>query len=124
MADKNISKRLLRLKRKTRIRRKITGTETRPRMVVFRSLKHIYIQLVDDQKSHILAALSSLSPQTSERLKESKSKVQTGLIVGEMMGEMAKEKGINRVVFDRNGYLYHGRVKAVADGARKAGLEF
>lgn len=124
MSDKNITKHLARLRRKKHIRKKIYGNPEKPRLVVYRSLKNIYAQLVDDDEGVTLAASSSIESAVKERIKESKSNLETSLIVGQSLGEKARAKGISQVVFDRNGYHYHGRVKAVADGARKAGLEF
>lgn len=124
MSDKNIIKRRARMRRKKSIKKKIFGTESKPRMVVFRSLKHMHVQLIDDITETTLTSLSTNSSRIAERLEESKSRVDAGFRLGEIVGELAKEKGITRVVFDRSGYLYHGRVKAVAEGARKAGLEF
>jgi len=106
-----------RYKRHLRVRNKISGTPERPRLVVFRSLKHIYAQLVDDSTSRTLATVSDL---TVEQGKKSERAAE----VGKMIAERAKSAGITRVVFDRAGYRYHGRIKAVADGARKGGLEF
>ncbi|MEX2151865.1 MAG: 50S ribosomal protein L18 [Gemmatimonadaceae bacterium] len=106
-----------RFKRHLRVRNKIAGTPERPRLVVFRSLKHIYAQLVDDTASRTLATVSDLGiaqGKKGERASE----------VGKLIAERAKTAGITRVVFDRAGYRYHGRIKAVADGARKGGLEF
>ena len=108
--------------RKIRIRKKISGTSERPRLVVFRSNLHIYAQIVDDTAGKSLAQASTLVLAKSEAglhcNKEGAARV------GKEIARLAKEKNITKVVFDRNGYLYHGRVKAVADGAREAGLEF
>lgn len=106
-----------RQRRHLRVRKKISGTAERPRMVVFRSLKHIYAQLVDDEQGRTIMTVSDLSldnGKKSERAAE----------VGHQLAARAKETGITKVVFDRAGYKYHGRVKAVAEGARKGGLEF
>ena len=105
-----------RTRRHLRVRKKVNGTAVRPRLVVFRSLKHIYAQLVDDSANHTLATVSD---QTLAGKKSEKS-----LEVGKLIAEKAKSAGITQVVFDRGGYQYHGRVKAVADGAREGGLEF
>jgi len=113
-----------RLKRKIRIRKKVFGTPDRPRLTVYRSLKHIYAQLVDDVAGRTLVAASSLSKDVQEAKKEIKGKIAVGKIVGVTLAKKALEKKIQKVVFDRNGYLYHGRVKAVADGAREGGLSF
>ncbi len=112
-----------RLKRKKRIRKKMVGTENRPRLCVFRSVKHIYAQVIDDSRGHTITAASSMEKTVREN-PESKNKVTTANMVGKIIGRRAMEKGVERVVFDRNGFLYHGRVKAVSEGAREAGLEF
>ena len=110
-----------RYRRHLRVRKKIAGTPERPRLVVFRSSKHIYAQLVDDERGVTLAGVTD----TSEGMQvEGKGKVARSFAVGKLIASKAKEKGIAKVVFDRGGYQYHGRVKAVADGARKGGLEF
>jgi large subunit ribosomal protein L18 len=106
-----------RFKRHLRIRNKITGTQERPRLVVFRSLKHIYAQLVDDTANRTIATVSDLGIEQGK-------KGERAAEVGKLIAERAKTAGITRVVFDRAGYRYHGRIKAVADGARKGGLEF
>jgi large subunit ribosomal protein L18 len=106
-----------RFKRHLRVRNKISGTAERPRLVVFRSLKHIYAQLVDDTANRTLATVSDLGVEQGK-------KGERAAEVGKLIAERAKSAGITRVVFDRAGYRYHGRVKAVADGARKGGLEF
>jgi len=103
-----------------RIRKKVSGSSDRPRMSVFRSNKYIYVQLVDDTIGHTLAAASS----HDEGIKRDIPKAEQASQVGEKVAEKAKEAGIDKVVFDRGGYLYHGRVKALADGARNGGLEF
>jgi large subunit ribosomal protein L18 len=111
----------LRYRRHLRVRRKVAGTAERPRLVVFRSLKHIYAQLVDDDRGVILLGVSD----ASEGLQvEGTGKVARGKAVGKLAAEKAKAAGITKVVFDRAGYRYHGRVQAVADGAREGGLEF
>jgi large subunit ribosomal protein L18 len=104
-------------RRHVRVRRKVSGTQARPRLVVFRSLKHIYAQLVDDTANHTIATVTD---QDIESMK----KTQKATEVGKRIAERAKAAGITQVVFDRAGYQYHGRVKAVADGAREGGLEF
>ena len=110
-----------RKRRKRRIRRKISGSANRPRLTVFRSARHTYAQVVDDGQGNTLAAVSTLSPSLAEELKEL-SKLKAAKKVGEAIGRICREKGIQKVVFDRNGYLYHGRVAALASGAREAGL--
>lgn len=112
-----------RLKRKKRIRKTMVGTQQRPRLSVFRSSKHIYAQVIDDTHGHTLAAASSMEKAVKEQ-PEFDNKVAAANFVGKLIGERAIEKGVNKVVFDRNGFLYHGRVKAVSEGAREAGLDF
>ena len=115
------SKNDIRLRIHKRIRHKVQGTLERPRLAIFRSVKHIYAQLIDDRQGHTLVSASSnqeKGPRTSG------GNVAGAKIVGKLLAERAKEKGISKVVFDRGGYLYHGRVKALADAAREAGLEF
>ena len=102
-----------------RIRKKIQGTAARPRLAVFRSNRAIYCQLIDDLNGVTLAAASSLEKDIS-----GDNKIETSKAVGKSLGERAKSKGIEAIVFDRGGYLYHGRVKALADGAREGGLNF
>jgi large subunit ribosomal protein L18 len=109
---------------KYKIRKKISGTIERPRLVVFRSLKHIYTQIIDDEKLTTLISVNSNSKEVSDLLKETKGKISVSKIVGKVTAEKAISKNIKQVVFDRGGYLYHGRVKAVADGAREGGLKF
>ena len=111
-----------RQRRKIRIKKKISGTTERPRLVVFRSNLHIYAQIVDDEKGNTLAAASTLALR-KERTEAGANRAGAEL-VGREIARLAREKNILKVVFDRNGYLYHGRIKAVADGARAAGLEF
>jgi large subunit ribosomal protein L18 len=113
----------LRLKRKKRIRKKLSGTEDRPRMSVFRSAKHIYTQIIDDTKGITLATASTTEKEVLEQQKF-ENKTAAATYIGQLIAQRASEKGIKSVVFDRNGFLYHGRVKAVSDGARKAGLDF
>lgn len=116
-------KRQARLKRKKRIRKKLTGTAERPRLSVFRSAKHIYAQAIDDASGQTLATASSLE-QTLRQQDGFENKVAVAGFVGKLVAERVMDKGIKSVVFDRNGFLYHGRVKAVSDGAREAGLSF
>jgi len=110
-------------RRKRRIRKKVTGTTERPRLTVFRSSKHIYAQVIDDSNSSSLALASTQSKGLASEL-EGKSKSDAAKAVGTAIAAACKEKGITRVVFDRNGYAYHGRVSALATAAREAGLEF
>ena len=112
-----------RLKRKKRIRTKIWGSPERPRLSVFRSSRHIYAQVVDDVNGVTLAAASTLNPEIRQQ-EEVKGKIEDAKRVGKMIADKAKAQGINKVVFDRNGFLYHGRVRALAAAAREAGLEF
>ncbi len=109
---------------KLKIRKKIIGTPERPRLVVFRSLNNIYAQLIDDTDQKTLLTVSSLNKETAEKLSAVKGKVDKSKVVGKILAEKAKTMNVESVVFDRNGYLYHGRVKAVAEGAREGGLKF
>ncbi len=110
-------------RRRRRVRARVRGTAARPRLNVFRSLKHIYAQLIDDDQGHTLAAASTLDREIRAQSAELK-KVEEAFAVGKLLAQRALNKQIKRVVFDRAGYRYHGRVKAVADGARQGGLEF
>lgn len=115
-----VSRNAMRLRIHRRIRRKVRGTPERPRLAVFRSLKHIYAQLIDDTRGHTIAAASSLEKGRTA----AGGNVQGAREVGRLIAERALARGIRRVVFDRGGYRYHGRVKALAEAAREAGLEF
>ena len=116
----NISKNKKRLKRKIRIRKKLSGTTERPRLCVYRSLKHIYAQVIDDTSGKTLVAASTLEKDFSENGdKKAKAKA-----VGKLLATRALDNGLKAIVFDRNGYVYHGRVKSLSDGAREAGLQF
>jgi len=110
-------------RRKFRIRNKISGSEERPRLTVFRSARHIYAQVVDDVDGRTIAAASTLSRDLKGTL-ESDTKMDAAKKVGALVAKICLEKKVEKVVFDRNGYLYHGRVKALADAAREAGLNF
>jgi len=112
-----------RLRRKLRVRKKVRGTEERPRLNVYRSLKHMYAQIIVDTRGETLVSASTLSRELRGKLK-STGNVEAAREVGRLIAKKALEKGIKKVVFDRNGFLYHGRVKAVAEGAREGGLEF
>jgi large subunit ribosomal protein L18 len=112
-----------RLKRKKRIRKNIFGNQDRPRLSVFRSSKHIYAQIVDDTSGNTLVSASTLDTEFKKNKVEGK-KVEIATAVGTLVGKRALDKGIKKVVLDRNGFLYHGRIKALSDGARKAGLNF
>ncbi len=116
-------KKKARLKRKRTIRKKLFGTNERPRLSVFRSSKHIYAQIIVDSIGHTLTTASSMEKSVKEQ-PDFNNKVAVANFVGKLVGERIIEQGISRVVFDRNGFLYHGRVKAVSDGAREAGLDF
>jgi large subunit ribosomal protein L18 len=111
---------------KYRIRKRVRGTEVRPRLTVYRSVAHIYVQVVDDMTGRTLAAASSVEPTVKGAFgKQAKGgNVAGAQVIGKTIAARLLEKGVKRVVFDRNGFLYHGRVKAVADAAREAGLEF
>lgn len=113
-----------RLRSKTRIRKKISGTGEVPRLTVYRSLNQIYAQIIDDSTGNTLVSASSLSKEVADELKNSKGKVAKSKLVGKLVATKAIEKKISSVVFDRNGYRYHGRVQAVAEGAREGGLKF
>lgn len=111
---------------KLRIRKKLQGTSERPRLSVFRSVAHIYVQVVDDQSGRTVASASSVEPGVKGQMtKETRTGNRKGAeLVGKVIADRLKDKGITRVVFDRNGFLYHGRVRSVAEAARQAGLEF
>ena len=112
-----------RRRRQERVRKKVLGTDARPRVCVFRSNKHIYAQVISDNQGKTLASVSTLSEALADAAKQTKG-VETAKQVGLALARVCKEKNITKVVFDRNGFLYHGRVKAVADGAREGGLDF
>jgi large subunit ribosomal protein L18 len=114
---------LKRIKRHRSLRKKVTGTSDRPRLCVFRSARHIYAQVVDDTRRVTIVASSSLDKEMKDHAGYP-GNVEAAKKVGEIISKRAQEKGIKQVVFDRGGYLYHGRVKALADGAREAGLDF
>jgi large subunit ribosomal protein L18 len=117
------NKQVARYKRKKSIRKKISGTAERPRLSVFRSARHIYAQVIDDVAGHTLAFASSLEKEVKQT-PDLKGKIAMATHIGKLVGQRSMEKGISKVVFDRNGFMYHGRVKAVSDGAREAGLNF
>lgn len=121
MARKNRS--ISRLRRHTRVRKKISGTTERPRLNVFRSHKGIYVQVIDDQKGETLVSASTIDKDLRKKMK-GLNKSDQAKIVGQTVAERAKAQGVSNVVFDRGGYLYIGRVKALAESAREAGLEF
>jgi large subunit ribosomal protein L18 len=120
-ASTNMKKQLLRLRRKAHIRKKVEGSQERPRLSVYRSLNHIYAQVIDDVSGNTLAAASTLSPE----LKDGKGKKrELAKQVGKLVAKKCQDKQIAAVVFDRNGFMYHGRIAAVAEGAREGGLKF
>jgi large subunit ribosomal protein L18 len=119
----NINTRGARIHRHVRVRAKIEGTEVQPRLNVFRSSNQIYAQVIDDSQGQTLVAVSSLEPDVKGKL-GGKTKTEKAKIIGTVVAQRAIEKGIMQVVFDRGGFKYHGRVKALADGAREAGLKF
>jgi large subunit ribosomal protein L18 len=112
-----------RLKRKKRIRKKVNGDGERPRMSIFRSAKHIYAQVVDDTSGNTLVHVSTLTKDLKSASEES-NKCDAAKVVGRAVAEACKAKGISKVAFDRNGFIYHGRIKALAEAAREAGLDF
>ena len=113
-----------RKRRHVRVRAKVSGTSARPRLNVFRSSAHIYAQVIDDDRGHTLLAASDLEQDVIDRAGDGATKTSRARAVGEVIGERAKAAGIDAIVFDRGGFIYHGRVKAVAEGAREAGLVF
>ncbi|MBE9169485.1 50S ribosomal protein L18 [Pleurocapsales cyanobacterium LEGE 06147] len=110
-------------RRHRRIRKKVSGTPERPRLAVFRSNNHIYAQIIDDVAQHTVAAASTLDPSLREKL-SSRATREASAAVGQLVAQRAMEKGVTKVVFDRGGNLYHGRIKALAEAAREAGLDF
>jgi large subunit ribosomal protein L18 len=118
-----LDRKLNRITRHRRIRRRLEGSTERPRLCVYRSNKHIYAQIVDDTCATTLVSASTLDTELKEKVEKTWN-VDSAKQVGELVAKRAKEKGINTVVFDRGGYIYHGRVAAVAEAAREAGLEF
>ncbi|PIF02977.1 MAG: 50S ribosomal protein L18 [Desulfococcus sp.] len=125
MAVKN-SRKDARRKRRARIRKKIRGTAETPRLSVFRSARHMYAQLIDDISGVTLVAASSVEAKVREEadFADASGKIAKAAAIGKIVARRAQDKGLKKVVFDRNGFLYHGRVKALADGAREAGLDF
>lgn len=120
----SVSRTEARLRRKKRVRRKVRGSSDRPRLCVFKSLRYIYAQIIDDVTGRSLVSASSLSKGLDENLKSKGGNKEGAAIVGALIAEKALEKGIRQVVFDRNGFLYHGRVKALSEAAREKGLVF
>ncbi len=121
--DKLNFRKRARLKRKKRIRKSIFGTAERPRLTVFRTTKHIYAQIIDDTAGYTLASASTVEKEVKKNLVKGERATIANL-VGKSIAERAIKKGVQKVIFDRNGFLYHGRVKALSDGAREAGLNF
>ena len=115
--------RIARLRRHRRVRAKVSGTSERPRLNVFRSLTNIYVQVIDDVAGHTLVSASTIDRELRGQV-EGKDKTEAAKLVGQLVARRAIEAGVKQVVFDRGGYRYHGRIKALADGAREAGLEF
>jgi large subunit ribosomal protein L18 len=113
----------LRQKRHARVRRKVAGTSVRPRLAVFRSVNHIYAQVIDDSQGKTLAAASTMDPELRKSLK-SGGNIDAAKVVGKLIGERAIAQGVAMVVFDRGGFMYHGRVQSLAEAAREAGLQF
>jgi large subunit ribosomal protein L18 len=118
-----INRRVARLRRHGRVRRRVVGTPEQPRLNVFRSLCHIYAQVVDDSQGHTLVSASTIDPEVRAQL-DGLAKTEQARVVGKVLAERAVSQGVKSVVFDRGGYKYHGRVKALADAAREGGLEF
>lgn len=124
MSDKNSIHQFMQRRRQMRVRKKVQGSAVRPRLSVYRSAKNIYAQVIDDVAGITLVSASSIDKDMVETVKSAKKKSDLSVLVGEQVAKKAIAKGIDKVVFDRNRYEYHGRVKAVAEGARKAGLKF
>jgi large subunit ribosomal protein L18 len=112
-----------RTRRHIRVRKKVTGTSARPRLCVYRSLRYIYAQVIDDSAGHTVVSASSVDPEVRTQI-NGKTKTESADIIGTIVAKRALDKGVKKVVFDRGGYKYHGRVKILADAARKTGLEF
>ena len=118
-----VNRREARERRRKHVRKHVFGTPERPRLNVFRSLNHIYAQIIDDTQGHTLASASTIDSEIREQV-DGKTKMEQAQVVGRVLGERALEKGVKQVVFDRAGYKFHGRVKALAEAAREAGLDF
>jgi len=112
-----------RQRKKVRVRKKLSGTAECPRLTVFRSLNHMHAQMIDDVKGVTLVSASSISKEITDEIKTSKGKISKSKLVGKLLAKKALEKGITTAVFDRSGYEFHGRIKAVADGAREGGIK-
>jgi large subunit ribosomal protein L18 len=121
--EKTAQRGVARKRRHRRVRKRVVGTSQRPRFNVFRSLKHIYAQVIDDTRGHTLAAASTLDAELRDRVK-GLTKTEQAKLVGELLAQRALERGVKKVTFDRGGYKYHGRVKSLAEAAREGGLEF
>ncbi|MCO6452838.1 MAG: 50S ribosomal protein L18 [Caldilineales bacterium] len=120
---KTSPRRVARLQRHQRVRKHIAGTSARPRLAIYRSLQHVYAQVIDDDAGHTVVAASSLDPEIRQQIQEGTKKDEAAA-VGKLIGRRALDAGIETVVFDRGGFPYHGRVKALAEAAREAGLKF
>lgn len=120
----SISRAKSREKRKKRVRRKVVGTSERPRLSVFRSAKNIYAQIIDDTSFNTLVQVSTISKDVRDQFKGKSGNKEGASMIGKLIAQKAQEKGIKKVVFDRNGFLYHGRIKSLAEAAREGGLEF
>jgi large subunit ribosomal protein L18 len=118
-----IDRRVARLRRHRRVRKHVVGTSERPRLNIFRSLRHIYAQVIDDGRGHTLVSASTVDPEVKAQL-QGLTKTEQARVVGKVLVERALSQGIKKVVFDRGGYKYHGRVRALADAAREGGLDF
>lgn len=121
--EKTVQGEAARKRRHRRVRKRVVGTGQRPRFNVFRSLKHIYAQVIDDTRGHTLAAASTLDPELRDKVK-GLTKTEQAKLVGELLAKRALERGVKKVAFDRGGYKYHGRVKSLAEASREGGLEF
>ncbi len=124
MADKFKKKAQLAERRRKRVRGKVSGTAAKPRLTVCKTLKHVYAQIVDDTRGVTLAFAGTLSKGVTDKVSKAKNKTDSAKLIGTAIAELAKEKGITKVVFDRNSSQYHGRVRALAEAAREGGLEF
>lgn len=124
MRDKHKIKRAKRNRKKGHIRKRISGTADRPRLAVFRSQNNMFVQLIDDVQNRTLTGASTLSPELRDEVAKTKGKAEAAKLVGKAIAEKAAKMKIKSVVFDRSGYLYHGRIRAVAEGARENGLKF
>lgn len=117
-------KSVARIRRHRRVRIRIAGTADKPRLVVYRSIRHIYAQIIDDDKGHTLITASSLEKELKAQVEAAGKPTAVCKLIGQVVAKKALDKGIKQVVFDRGGYIYHGNIKALAEGAREAGLQF